>query len=374
MRVIVAPDKLKGSASALVVAQAIADGVRDALEDADVAILPLADGGEGTMQVLADAREGVVERHEVTDPIGRPVNASYARLVDGSVVVEAAAASGLHLLEPRERDAGGASSFGTGELVLAALRGHEPRRMVIGVGGTASTDGGTGAARAAGWSFLDTRGRALAPGGAALIRLARIVPPSEARLPRDLPVVAACDVSVPLLGPRGAALVFAAQKGASPAEVARLEEGLENLAGRIAEDLGVDVAGVDRGGAGGGLGAGLAAFFGAELVSGFDLVADEVGLIDALAGADVVITGEGRVDDQSLAGKCTGGVARLCADQGVTCVVLAGEVALSPAARERAGFHLAVGLTDHVARAEALARPADLLRRMTRDMITNDWI
>ena len=370
MRVIVAPDKFKGSASARVVARAVAEGVADALPDAEIVLCPMADGGEGTTEVLLDARGGSCERSWVTDPLGRPVEATWAHLEDGSVVLDSAAASGLDLVAPDERKAGRASTFGTGGLLLAASASAS-QRTIVGVGGTATTDGGTGAAAAAGWSFLDSTGRSLPPGGAELVRLARIEPPPDYGISAPVSIVAACDVDVPLFGPRGAARGFAPQKGASSAEVRLLEKGLKVLAGRIEEDLETDVFALGHAGAGGGLGAGLAVFFGAELVSGFDFVAGEVGLADALRGADIVVTGEGRLDDQSLQGKCTGGVARLAAAHGSTCFVVAGQVTLDSETLERAGFARAVALADLYGTAAAMARPAELLRQATRDLIPN---
>ena len=373
MRVVVAPDKFKGSVSARVAARAIGHGVVDALPDAEVVLRPLADGGEGTAEVLVEVAGGSFEYASVSGPLGRAVEASWARLTDGSAVLESAAASGLHLLAPEERDAGRATTFGTGELLLAATSDPMPTRIVVGVGGTATTDGGTGAARAAGWQFLDAAGRPLSLGGAELVRLAHIEPPDGNPI-RSAALVAACDVTAPLLGPAGAARIFAPQKGASPAEVRMLEKGLETLALRIEEDLHEDVTALGHAGAGGGLGAGLAAFFGADLVSGFDFVARAVGLIDVLRDADLVITGEGRLDEQSLSGKCTGEVARLCASQELTCVALAGRVAVEPESLKCAGFSLALALTETYAEADALARPAQLLRQATRELIATGRI
>ena len=364
MRVVVAPDKFKGTASARAAAGAIAEGVLDVEPSAEITVRPLADGGEGTAEVLLDARGGTRRPRRVSGPLGRPVDAHLVRLEDGTVIVESAAASGLHLLPTSERDALGATSYGTGELLVAGLiDGPEVARVIVAVGGTASTDGGVGAAAATGWSFLDARGEPLGPGGRALHRLARIEPPAERVLPAALELIAACDVASPLLGAHGSARVFGPQKGASPEEVEILEQGLENLAARIEEDLGIAVAEAPHAGAGGGMGAGLVAFFGASLHSGFDLIAREIGLATLLRDADLVISGEGRLDEQSLVGKCTGGVARMCAAAGVPCVVLAGEVALDPEALARAGFSRAVGLVDLYGRAAALARTGDLLRR-----------
>ena len=373
MRIVVAPDKFKGTVGARDVARAIEAGIRTVRPDVDVSLCPVADGGEGTAETLFHLRGRAQRQVAVSDPLGRPVSANVVALEDGSTVIESAAASGLHLLQPHERDALRTSSRGTGELLLSALRDDlsPGARVIVGVGGTASTDGGTGAARAAGWSFLDSKGRPLDPGGAALRRLARIeAPEHEPRRPA-VEVVGACDVDTPLIGARGCARVFGPQKGASLGDVEVLEEGLECLAGRMKEDLGFDVAGLPHAGAGGGLGAGLAAFFGAVLLSGFDLVSRQVGLERLIREADLVITGEGRLDEQSLMGKCTGRVAELCSRFGKSCWVLAAEVALDAESLESAGFRHALGLVDLYGRDASLARPLDLIADATALAVTD---
>jgi glycerate kinase len=273
------------------------------------------------------ANGGEVRGVVASDALGRPTRAPLGFLADGSIFVESATATGLGLLD--RPDALAATSRGTGELIVRAARGWGPRKLVVGVGGTASTDGGTGAATAAGWRFLDARGNELAPGGAALRALRAVDPGVVDPLVKRSRIVAACDVANPLIGSRGAARVFAPQKGASTADVAVLDEAMSRLAEVVRRDIGIDVEAIPHGGAGGGLGAGLAAFFGAELTSGFDLIAGSVGLAEHIRGADLVITGEGGLDASTSEGKVVAGVARLALSLNVECVAVAGQVEAS---------------------------------------------
>ena len=371
MRIVIAPDKFKGTLSALEAANAIARGAREAAPGVDVMTSPVADGGEGTGSVLLAALGGTAQRRRVSGPLGDHVDGEVVRLSDGTLIIEMASASGLHLVATGRRDALRASSVGTGELVSFALD-HAPdaAKIVVAVGGSASTDGGTGAASAVGWSFTDAGGRPLGPGGAPLRDLARIVPPDR-RGAGEVTIAGACDVDAPLLGESGAARLFATQKGASDAEVEILEEALGKLAERIRADLHVDVVSAHGAGAGGGMGAGLLAFFGASLTSGFDLVATRTRLGDVLSEADLVITGEGRLDRSSLIGKSAVGVAGMCATIGVPCVALAGEVALEDEEVARVGFARAVALADLYGRDAALAHADDVLRRAARTLVTS---
>ena len=316
-------------------------GARRVYPTASFTIRPMADGGEGSLDALMTARGGRAHEVAVTHPLGATVIAAYGRFNDGGACVESARASGLQLVGEVERDALAAASLGTGELIVAALAAGA-ERIVVAVGGTASTDGGTGAARAIGWRFLDARGDELPLGGGALIDLARIDGDSVTRPAAE--IVAACDVDSPLVGPVGAARRFAAQKGASPEEIELLEAALANLAQRIAADVGVDVSTLRGAGAGGGLGAGLAAFFGATLRPGFELIAEVGRLADDTADADLVITGEGRLDDQSFAGKAPIGVARLAKAARAPCVGVAGDLAADRGALKGVGMELAVGI------------------------------
>lgn len=341
MRIVVAPDKFKGTLDAVEVAEAMMRGARAVHPEASFVLRPMADGGEGTVSALLAARGGRTTTHTVTDPLGSKVHAEVGVMEDGTACVEMAAASGLQLVSTSHRDPLAARSDGTGELVAAAAE-RVPERIIVGIGGSATVDGGTGAARAFGWRFLDDSGDELPPGGGALVDLARIDASSVRTIEAE--VVGACDVDSPLLGPVGAARRFARQKGADQDAVERLEAGLACLAERIREDVGVDVASIPGAGAGGGMGAGLVAFFGGELRSGFDLIARSSELAGAIESADLVITGEGRLDAQSLRGKVPIGVANLARAAKTKCFAVVGDLELERGEWRAAGFELAVGL------------------------------
>jgi glycerate kinase len=369
VRVLVAPDKFKGSLGAAAVGEAMARGVRRAAPAAAVTVAALADGGEGTTEALTQGLGGELHEVTVTGPLGDEVRACFARLSDGRVALEMSAASGLGLVAPERLDALSASSFGTGELLRAALGSAADAEVVVGIGGSASTDGGAGAAAAVGWRFLDRRGRPLPPGGGALQRLARIDPGGVDPAISAATIVGASDVGNRLLGPDGAARVFGPQKGASAEDVARLEDGLARLAERTRADLGLDVATRWGSGASGGLGAGLMAFFGAALRPGFDVVAEAVGLPGRLEVADVVMTGEGRLDAGSLTGKAPVGVARLAAARAVPCLVVAGRIDLAAERWTKAGFSGAAALVDVVGERRALADPTAAITATTEDLL-----
>ncbi|MFF4236733.1 glycerate kinase [Actinomadura geliboluensis] len=327
MRIVVAPDSFKGSLSAAEVCAAVAAGARRAVPDAEVAAVPMADGGEGTLDCFLAARGGDAVEIAATDPLGRPVKARYALSGDGrSAVVELAAASGLPLVEDVPPDPLNAATHGTGELIADAVR-RGAREVLVCIGGSASTDGGAGLLRALGVRFLDAAGAELPPGGAALARLAAI---DDSALPdavRATRFRVACDVTNPLVGPAGAAAVFGPQKGASPAQVAELDAALTVFADVLAARGGPRVHDLPGAGAAGGTCGGLVGVLGAEPAAGAELVAAAVGLPAALAGADLVVTGEGRVDGQSAGGKVVSAVAALARDRGVPCLALAGGVA-----------------------------------------------
>jgi glycerate kinase len=321
--VIVAPDKFKGSCTAREAADAVVRGLRDAWGDAaSYAVIPLADGGDGTVAAFLDG--GATPQHvRVVDALGAPIEVTYARS-GSAAVLEMAAASGLALLgsklAPRR-----ATTFGTGLLIADALT-QGAKRIVLGIGGSATTDGGAGALAALGVRFLDGSGVALEPAPAALTALAAIdVSGLDPRL-AHVSLEVACDVDNPLLGPAGAAAVYGPQKGAAPADVAFLEAVLAHLADVAAVASGHDLRSMAGAGAAGGLGWGLATFAGARLAPGFDIVARLQGLEAALHGAALCVTGEGRIDRQSLAGKVVSGVARLASAGGVRVVAIGGSV------------------------------------------------
>ena len=351
MRIVVAPDKFKGTLTAAGAARAMADGVRAALPDATVTATPLGDGGEGSLDLLVTALGGSARPVSATDPLGRPIEASIGLLPDRRMWVESASAAGLGLLETPEPLLAG--SRGVGELILHASSWSPRDSLIVGVGGTASTDGGAGAARAAGWRFLDAAGKELPPGGGALVDLASIDGTDAADLGAGSLIIGACDVANPLTGERGAARAFAPQKGASAGAVDLLEVALERLADVVHRDLGVDVSTMAHGGAGGGLGAGLVAFFGARLRSGFELISEALGLPLLIENADLVITGEGRVDRSTLEGKVVGEVARLARAAGTDCVVVAGEIDASADFREPLGVKSVIELAARCGRERA---------------------
>ncbi len=326
MKVIAAPDSFKGSITAALAASAIARGVRRAVPSATVDEAALSDGGEGLVDALVAASGGQFVEASVEDPLGRPVSARYGILGDSeTAAIEMAAASGLPLLAAAERDPMKTTTFGTGELILDALE-HGARKVIIGIGGSATVDGGTGMARALGVRFLDDAGRELAGRGEDLERIARIDLSGRTPLLDGVEVTVACDVTNPLTGPLGAAAVYGPQKGATPEMVRALDAGLANLAARAREQLGVEVETVPGAGAAGGLGAGLIAFAGGRLERGIEIVLETVAFRDRVRGADLVITGEGRVDAQSASGKVVSGVAAAASREDVPVLVLAGSV------------------------------------------------
>jgi glycerate kinase len=343
MRVVVAPDKFKGSLTAAEAAAAIEAGLRRARPDAEVRRMPVADGGDGTLatMVAAGARRVPVD---ATGPTGEPVAAAIAVAGD-TALVEMAEASGLRRLPGGRPDPLHATTYGTGELIAAALD-LGAAKVVLGIGGSATTDGGTGMASALGARFLDAGGRPLAPGGAALLSLATIERDGLDQRLADVDVTVASDVDSPLLGPHGAAAVFGPQKGASPDDVLLLESALRRYARVLHESLGLDLAEVPGAGAAGGPGAGAIAFLGASLRPGIELVLELVGFHDAVAKADLVVTGEGSLDAQSLRGKAPFGVAKAAAAHGVPVVALAGVVEAAERELRTAGFEEAHALTE----------------------------
>ncbi|PIU27615.1 glycerate kinase [Candidatus Aquicultor secundus] len=325
MKIVVAPDKFKGTASAKAVARAIADGIKEVLPEAEIVLVPMADGGEGTMDALLAAVGGRIHEAVVTGPLGKPAKAPFGILADGTAVIEMAKASGFELVPAARRDPTVTTTYGTGELIEAALD-FECRRFIVGIGGSATCDAGIGAAQALGVKILKEDGSGVGFGGGELVTIARIdVSTIDPRV-RDAQVLVAGDVKNPLYGPYGAAHVFAPQKGASPEQVFLLEQGLIHFADVVHRDLGIDVSELSGGGAAGGLGAGLVAFLHATIRPGVELVMEAVGLRDKVRGADLVITGEGQVDAQSVYGKVPGGVAGLACEYGVKTIVIAGKL------------------------------------------------
>ncbi|UXI01665.1 glycerate kinase [Photobacterium sp. TY1-4] len=327
MKIIIAPDSYKESLTAMEVATAIEAGFRQVLPDADYRKLPMADGGEGTVQALIDATGGTRIETTVTGPLGAPVQGFFGLLGDGSTaVIEMAAASGLHQVSPAQRNPLLTTSYGTGELIKAALD-LDVGKILLGIGGSATNDGGIGMAQALGIRLLDRDGQDLGAGGAALARLATIdlrqLDPRLAAVTLEV----ACDVDNPLCGPTGASAVFGPQKGATPAMVAQLDANLAHYAAIIHSQLGRDVKDIPGAGAAGGLGAALLGLLDASLRPGIEIVTEAAGLADAVRDADWVITGEGRLDSQSIHGKTPVGVARIAKQFQRPVIAIAGSLA-----------------------------------------------
>ncbi len=323
MRVLVAPQEFKESLTAEEAAASITRGLAAAQPYWTIEQLPLSDGGPGFLAALARATKGRTRATDTYDALGRTRTAHVLDIAEtGTCAVEAAMANGLALIEREERDALHASTEGVGELIAAALEGR-PRRVVVGVGGSATSDGGAGMARALGARFRDGAGRDLAPGAAALAELARIdwSPPESLA---GVEVQVATDVTNPLVGPQGAAAIFGPQKGASPGDVEAIEAALQRYAAVVERSLGMGIANLPGAGAAGGLAGGLVAFLGGSIMSGFDVVAEAVRLGERLRQADIVVTGEGSYDRQSEQGKTVGRLRQMAAGAGVRCVVLAG--------------------------------------------------
>lgn len=309
MKIVIAPDSYKESLSALEVATAIEQGFREIWPDANYVKIPVADGGEGTVEAMVEATAGRIVHVKVTGPLGKPVDAFYGLSGDErSAFIEMAAASGLELVPSGLRDPLKTTSWGTGELIRHALdAGVE--HIIIGIGGSATNDGGAGMMQALGARLLDSQQNEIAPGGAALETLAQIeIGQLDTRL-AACRIEVACDVTNPLTGNEGASAVFGPQKGATPEMIVRLDKALAHYAQLIARDLNVDVSGLAGGGAAGGMGAALYAFCGAELRRGIEIVTDALQLDACVVDADLVITGEGRIDSQTVHGKVPVGVA-----------------------------------------------------------------
>lgn len=326
-KILIATDSFKGCLSAAEASGAIAEGIRRVFPDCPGVRIPVADGGEGFTEALLAARGGAWRTLTVSDPLGRPLEAGYGILPDGTAVIETAAASGLPLLAPEERNPLLTSTFGTGELVRDAIE-RGSRNVLVGLGGSATHDAGTGLLSALGFRFLDADGNDVVPGGGNLGRIATIDRSGVIPGLDGTRFTAACDVQTRFCGPAGAAATFAPQKGADAAAVRRLEEGTAHFATLIRERTGINLQEVPGSGAAGGLGGALAALLGACLESGIDLVLDAAGFDAQLRDADLVITGEGRIDAQSAQGKAVWGVLRRSQRAGVPVVAVCGRLGL----------------------------------------------
>ena len=323
MKIIVAPDSFKESIDAAKAAEAIASGIRDVLPAAEIVLLPIADGGEGTVEALVKAVGGRFVTTAVSGPLGDEVNARWGILPDGTGVIEMAAASGLPLVPPSRRNPLLTSTLGTGQLIKVALD-QGCTRIILGVGGSATNDGGAGALVALGAVLQDERGREIFPNARGLLDLHTIDTDNiDPRLAKTR-IEVASDVDNPLLGPRGAAAIYGPQKGANPAMVAVLEQALARLAEVVKASLGKDIASFPGSGAAGGLAAGLSIISSVILRPGIELVLDTINFASHLQGARLVFTGEGKIDAQSAMGKALSGIARLASKAHVPLIALCG--------------------------------------------------
>ncbi|MDR2391179.1 MAG: glycerate kinase [Planctomycetota bacterium] len=327
MKIVVAPNAFKDSLTAAEAAAAISKGVKSVQPDAETVHVPIADGGDGLFNVFHSVFGGDIVSISVTGPLGEPREAQYLFIPEtGTAVVEMARASGLALLKPEQRNARVTTTRGTGELALEAIA-KGARHVVVGIGGSATNDGGIGFAAAIGVKFLDETGKEVRPIGEDLAVIRKIDVSGRKFDPDEIVFEAVCDVDNPLCGPRGAAAVYGPQKGASPKDVEFLDAGLANLAECAKADLGADIANMAGAGAAGGLGFGLAVFAGASLRPGVDVVLDMVGIDKALEGADLAVTAEGQIDFQTAFGKGPAGVGGRAKRKNVPCLALAGGVA-----------------------------------------------
>jgi glycerate kinase len=369
MRILIAPDKFKGCLSAKEVAGAIGSGIHEALPDAEIELMPIADGGDGTADVICNALGGSWVTCRAHDPLGRQIDCRYGLIEDSKLAaMEMSEAAGMRCLGDEERDPLRATTFGVGEMILDAVR-RGAEKILIGLGGSATNEGGFGMARALGFRFFDSEGIQIRTAITKLRTLTRIEPPRNLTLPS---IVAAVDVQNPLLGRNGATRVFGPQKGAAGMELLLLEKCLKRMARVAARQVRPINAKAPGMGAAGGLGFGLVAFAGATLEPGFPIVAEIIGADARVGAADVVITGEGRFDAQTLSGKGPAGIATLARDYGKPVFAIVGEIVQSArgSAQIFHGIHELRALASSTAESMTMAR--DLLRKCARDM-AKDW-
>ncbi len=363
MKILLAPDKFKGSLTASAVCAAMAEGVRLAHPSAEIIAVPMADGGEGTAEVLTQVTAGTWHTRTVQDPLGRPVIAGYGLSGDGTTAyIEMAQASGLRLLQSSDYNPFRTNTFGTGELIQQAIN-QGVGRIVLGIGGSATNDAGTGMAAALGWRFLDKSGRVLRPCGGNLGQIQSIIPPVN-RWNGEVEV--ACDVTNPLVGPQGATFIYGPQKGATPDDLPVLDAGMMHLAELVRIQFGLELATMPGAGAAGGLGAGAVLFLTGQLTEGVNLLIKHTRLAEKMAGIDLVLTGEGRIDNQTLQGKLIAGITRLANEQHITVVALCGSLHLAPDEWMTLGLTSAFSIMPGpVSLDDALANAADYVKRTT---------
>ncbi|MCY9018628.1 glycerate kinase [Priestia megaterium] len=369
MKIVIAPDSFKESLTALNVCEAVEKGIKTHFPDAEISKVPMADGGEGTVQSLVDATDGEVIQTRVTGPLGEIVEAFYGILGGGkTAVIEMAAASGLHHVPMDKRNPLITTTRGTGELILKALD-HKVEHIIIGIGGSATNDGGAGMAKALGAQLLDAKGAEIKEGGGSLNQLASIdLINLDSRL-AEVKVEVACDVDNPLTGETGASAVFGPQKGATSDMVKQLDRNLAHYAAVIQKEMGVHIENVPGAGAAGGLGGGLLAFLSAELKPGVDIVIEATQLESYVRDADLVITGEGRIDGQTIYGKTPIGVAKTAKKHSVPVIAIAGSIgAGSEAVYEHGISALFSVVPGAVALSEALEKADENIERTAKNV------
>ncbi|MCI7730111.1 glycerate kinase [Enorma burkinafasonensis] len=360
-RVVLAVDSFKGSATSAHVEELIEEGIRRVCADSQVDRYPIADGGEGTVEAIVTALKGRMVRATVQDPLGAKIEAGYGLTDDGTAIIEMAAASGITLIEQTPENALSASTWGVGDLIRDAMN-HGARRILVGLGGSATSDGGVGMAKALGVRFLDAAGEPIPCGLIGLRDLARIDCSGLDPRIADTEFVLITDVTNPLCGASGALRIYGPQKGIDASKIAELDPWMESYAALLERSVGRAVADLPGAGAAGGLGAALAAFCDARIERGIEFVLDTIGLTDAIAGADLVITGEGRMDAQSANGKAPVGVARRAKEQGVPVVAIVGSRAEDLDGIYDEGIGLVVPLAlEPMSLAECIARTEELV-------------
>lgn len=364
MKIIVAPDSFKGCLTAKQAGEAIASGVRKALPQSEIVIKPMADGGEGTLQCLVDATGGKLLQTVVKNPLGQDIPAEFGILGDGlTCVIEMAAASGLYLISSEERNPLRTTTYGFGQLIRAGLD-LGCRRFILGLGGSSTNDGGGGMLQALGFRLLDENGQDLAFGGGELSKLRRIDRSQADPRLADCQFIIACDVTNPFVGPNGASHVFGPQKGASPEMVRQLDDNLRHFADLIQATEGISIHDVEGTGAAGGVAGALLAFLRGQLQSGIQIVRETTMLAEAMAGAELVFTGEGQVDSQTAHGKTPCGVARLAKQFGIPVIVLAGSIGSGIDALYKEGVTAVLSIANRPMTLEqSMAEAAELLEQ-----------
>lgn len=360
MRVLIAPDKFKGSLTAGEVCRCIRKGILLAVPGAEIMEKPMADGGEGSVELLTESLSLHAVGIDTADPLGRPIRAEYFRNED-IACIEMAAASGLERLEDGERNPMMTSTFGTGLMIRDALE-KGIRKVILFIGGSATNDAGMGVAAALGYRFLDKEGIPLKPAGACLGEVAGIDTDGVMDAVKETGFSVVCDVQNPFYGPLGAAAVYAVQKGAAPAQVEALDHGLKSFARIVQDDLGMDIAHLPGSGAAGGMGGGAVAFLGADLVRGIDFMITALGVEEAIRSADLVITGEGKIDQQTLYGKVVSGIARFAKKHQKRCIAFCGVSEIDDLAMKSLGLEDLIPMvgTSFSIR-ESMAEPAQVL-------------